>query len=821
MGFYFKIISRVFLGLTLLFFLYEAISLFEVRHKVREIQDNYTNKNPFLEISYDNNFKTTHTILTLIEKYYLDAELFTFEDHILFTLEDMKDDGLLYSLKNSSSSIYVEAKEESISIPKTWFDSVIGKVYTVLHISKILNPKALATQVHSKSLTETLRYLVQTLDPYSKLLSKVEYDDLKAGTDGEFGGLGILVGMRNHLLTILELLPQSPAMKAGLHPADQILSINGKYTFGLSLNDLVSEMRGLPGSKTSISYLRDSTNMPIEVTINRELIQIDPVEIHLLKTPENNDVLSIKLDTFSSKSFKRIYEELTSSERDTLDGIIFDLRSNPGGLLDQAVNISDLLLNKGSIVTVKGQETDTEYANENSLFKNVPIIVLINEDSASASEIFAGALQDHDRAIVVGQPSFGKGTVQTVFELSQGRALKLTIARYLTPDGSSIQDIGVTPDIQLQSIYEKAQNQNMLGNYRYKSNSPFISKKKDQTTGKNSSDFLEAPDASSYYLEKVKNSEDPSKEIQLSLSLFDLYKAIPETSQKNVKASFILDSLKDEISLILDLWDKESIDFLKTKQIDWVSKQDPDENNLEVPVFDDLHIKDSESFYPGMKIPISFKIRNYSDEEQSRLSVFIRAMNRHFPTKEKLIGSLKPYDSKKESLEFLIPRHWTEGEVDLELGIAKNGKEIESSLQKIEIKIKERKNIDLEILSSQSEILHNGKSIILTIQIVNKSNESFQIQKHELANLSGKQIKVKTLKPLSSKEIKEQESVSFSYKIEAANLYSEKLKLGLLVDSMHFKKPHYKVINIDSAQSLKTRKKLGKKTIEGRNLIGE
>ena len=270
-------------------------------------------------------------------------------------------------------------------------------------------------------------------------------------TSGKFGGLGIEVTMENSVVKVVSPIDDTPAAKAGLKPGDYITSIDGEQVMGLTLNEAVDKMRGKVGTKVKLT-IRRANEKPFDVTLKREEIKIQSVKSEV----KSGDVAYIRVSSFSENIDKMIEKAVKDARKKTdgkLAGVVLDVRNNPGGLLDQAVSVSDLFLDKGEIVSTRSRnESDTiKYtAEKGDIVKGLPIVVLINEGSASASEIVAGALQDHHRAIVMGEKSFGKGSVQTVIPLGKYGAMRLTTARYYTPSGRSIQAKGIEPDIEVK-----------------------------------------------------------------------------------------------------------------------------------------------------------------------------------------------------------------------------------------------------------------------------------------------------------------------------------------------------------------------------------
>jgi len=301
-----------------------------------------------------------------------------------------------------------------------------------------------------------IRGMLMTLDPHSVYMSPTVFKELKVDTSGRFDGVGIEVTIRDGVLTVVAPIKGSPADKAGVEPGDRILKINGVSTEGMDLSQAVTKMRGKRGTKVALTIVRKNVKQPIEISLVRQAINVPSIKYEVLDNRYGYiGVSSFQSDT--TKSLKKAVKDL--EDKNALHGLILDLRKNPGGLLDQAVEVADLFLNKGVIVTTesRGQEIDRREAKPEGEKVKCPMVVLVDGGSASASEIVAGALQDNKRAMVLGSQTFGKGSVQTVIELDDGSGLKLTVARYFTPSGRSIQAQGITPDIMVSSEAPKVE----------------------------------------------------------------------------------------------------------------------------------------------------------------------------------------------------------------------------------------------------------------------------------------------------------------------------------------------------------------------------
>ena len=302
-------------------------------------------------------------------------------------------------------------------------------------------------------LNKAIKGMLSGLDPHSAYLEPEAFSQLRESTSGEFGGLGIEVGMEDGFVRVIAPIDGTPAKRAGVQAGDLIVEIDGAPVKGISLEEAVKQMRGKPETTINLTISREGESGPIQVRIERAIIEVDSVKSRML----NEDYGYIRISQFQQKTgeqFVSAYEELVGKNGADLEGMVLDLRNNPGGVLDAAVSVADALLHQGRIVYTEGRIESSQLrfdASEGDIAEEVPIVVLINSGSASASEILAGALQDHRRAVIMGTDSFGKGSVQTVMPLGDEYGIKLTTARYFTPDGRSIQAKGIDPDIEVKA----------------------------------------------------------------------------------------------------------------------------------------------------------------------------------------------------------------------------------------------------------------------------------------------------------------------------------------------------------------------------------
>ncbi|NOQ87815.1 MAG: PDZ domain-containing protein [Gammaproteobacteria bacterium] len=345
-----------------------------------------------------------------------------------------------------TSSVLAEKKiEESAGLPLNElrnFSDIFARVKTDY-----------VEHVDDKTLLENaIRGMLSGLDPHSTYLNSDEYKELKIGTTGKFGGLGIQVGMEDGFVKVISPIDDTPAFRAGLEAGDLIIRLDDKSVKGMSLNDAVKIMRGEPGTDIKLTVIREGADKPLPFIVTRDIISVKSVKSRILEP----DYGYIRISNFQSKPARDLVSELSNLKKENkneLKGLVLDLRNNPGGVLSAAADVSDAFINDGKLVYTRGRIANSDFefnAKPGDIMNGAPVVVLINGGSASASEIVAGALQDHKRAVIMGSKSFGKGSVQTIQELRSGGAVKITTARYFTPSGRSIQGEGITPDIILE-----------------------------------------------------------------------------------------------------------------------------------------------------------------------------------------------------------------------------------------------------------------------------------------------------------------------------------------------------------------------------------
>lgn len=356
--------------------------------------------------------------------------------------------GLLAGLSLAIGHSVFALKEEQASIP---FEDL--QAFTDVY-SRIKSDYV-ETVDDEKLLEDAIRGMLSGLDPHSSYLDTEEFGELRVGTTGQFGGLGIEVGMENGFVKVISPIDDTPASRAGIQASDLIIRLNDKAVKGMTLSEAVKIMRGKPDTDIMLTIVREGEPKPLEITITREIIRVKSVKNRMLEPGYGY----VRITNFQSRTTTDLLKSVSDlQEKEKLKGMVLDLRNNPGGVLNGAVGVSDAFLDEGLIVYTEGRVDDSSMkynATPGDVLNGAPLVILVNGGSASASEIVAGAIQDHERGIIMGFNTFGKGSVQTIQELRNGSAVKLTTARYYTPNGRSIQAEGINPDIELRNLEVK------------------------------------------------------------------------------------------------------------------------------------------------------------------------------------------------------------------------------------------------------------------------------------------------------------------------------------------------------------------------------
>jgi len=488
--------------------------------------------------------------------------------------------------------------------------------------------------------------MLKTLDQHSGIITPDVYKEFMIETEGSFGGLGIVIGIRDGQLTVISPIEGTPAYKAGIKPNDRIVQIENESTINMSLIEAVSKLRGKKGTDVKIYILRDTFTDAKEYQITRDMIKIESVEDFYL----DDGVLYLRIRDFQKNTLKSLSKAI-EKRGDDVNGVILDLRGNPGGLLDQAEKVSDLFLTNGTVVTTKvGNSMKSYYAKFDQPEYEGKVVVLVDSGSASASEIVAGALKNNQRAIVIGEQTFGKGSVQQIFDLRDGSALKLTIASYLTPGDISIQDVGITPDIKVEPaiISEEDVIYNGLD---------YLNKDEESKTTP-----VETPLYRLKYLETVQNPEEeetPEEALTKEEKKQKLYedfsvllaKSIIQSSN-NLNRQEILDTSKQ---IIADISAREENKIeLKWNElgINWSDGKDP--GTSPDLIFNIAPLKPE--LIAGEKGSVSVSVKNNGTVPLHRLRAVTVSDNPIFNGKELIFGKLMPGESRSWNIKFDIPK---------------------------------------------------------------------------------------------------------------------------------------------------------------------
>ena len=697
----------------------------------------------------------TESIVSIIQNYYVDSSRSSNRQLMTLVMEKFEED---HDLELLSSKDRIEFTYEGtqnvidVSEPYTMREFVDD----IVTVSKVFYRKAKSSEVQDERWLDHGRFMflnqmLKALDPHSALLNTYAYKELRQGTEGSFGGLGVVVGIKDNILTVIKPIPSSPAARAGIRKDDKIIKINTTNTFGATLDNLVEHMRGAPGTKVNISIVHNDSHGPKKIALKREIIQVDSVVENLIRKDGFN-ILRLSIESFSARTSLEVRQAIARAEgKGDLGAIILDLRSNPGGLLDQAVQVSDLFLKEGNIVSTKGRRIEYENAGLGYAEFDQPIVVLINGESASASEIVAGALKDNNRAIVIGQPSFGKGSVQTIFELPGDEALKLTIARYYTPSGTSIQNVGIKPHIWLQPLLKTDENLNMIGLERYRSEKFLKHRLSEegvhQRVGQGIVKYYLVEDFPDYPYDEI---NDRDFELQLAISFLE-HIAKDQENFEHVggrRAEYFLAKYHDLISQKIGQRDQEAVNWLQEKiGVDWSG---PPPNSPELKNGVSLSYESASDIRLGNRSTIDFKwkVSNPFDHDIHRASIFVQVDQGMF-VGEVLIGRIAANSTKTGSIEVPIFGDKGGSKVELQAGVSIDGSPVLIHKKIKKVQVLEGPTPEVSILGSFVEtgenlgvagVLEPGEKGYLKVVLTNTGKGVAENVKLSLVNLSGKQI---------------------------------------------------------------------------------
>jgi len=422
---------------------------------------------------------------------------------------------LIAPLTVAIAAILLSFTLQPLSVSNAGSDTTYEKLKVFTSVLNEIEKKYVEEEDSEKLIYGAIRGMVKVLDPHSAFLSPEEYKELHIETKGEFGGIGIEITLKEGILTVVSPIEDTPAYRAGIKAGDKIIKIDGKVTKDMSLLDAVKLIRGPRGEKVVLTVLREGEPKLLDIPIERDIIRIQSVKWKAI-----DDIAYVRILAFQDRTIDKMKEALESLSigKKPYKGLILDLRNNPGGLLDQAVKVSDAFLTEGLIVFTKGRMQNQNmrfYSDEDILVpKDLPMVVLVNEGSASASEIVAGALQDHHRAIILGMQTFGKGSVQTIIPLEDESGLRLTTALYYTPSERSIQAKGITPDVKVEMAPQPQKKENDKRFLREKDLFRHLENSEEPEIEQDIQTVPEEPQQEEVPQEEIKEIPEPDKESQ-------------------------------------------------------------------------------------------------------------------------------------------------------------------------------------------------------------------------------------------------------------------------------------------------------------------
>ncbi len=623
--------------------------------------------------------------------------------------------------------------------------------------------------------------MLKSLDPHSILLPPKIFDEFKTQTEGEFGGIGIVIGLRDGELAVISPLPDTPADKAGLKPGDKIVQIGSEASINMDLTEAVERLRGKVGTQVSLTLEREGASAPFEVTLERANIKIESVQSKLLTDP-SGDVGVLKVKSFQEETLREMKRHLREMQQASKNfkGLILDMRNNPGGLLNQAVDIADVFLKEGTIVITVGasnQVLEVNRAHDSDADENYPIIVLVNEGSASASEIVAGALKKNDRALVLGHQTFGKGSVQSVYSLKDGSALKLTVAQYLTPGRLSIQSVGITPDIKLipsriekqrvdivesETFGEKDLERHLESSLTNPDNPSFELQYYEENFAKEPGESTEEDEAQA--MEDSYNKDiSTEKDFQLRLAQRILLDTQSQQRQEILKeVSPLLKKIEHEESQkLVTALDKIGIDWSLTP----VTQGKP-----VASVSFDIHSSSGRVLKAGEEVKLELTVRNIGDAPFHRLVANTESEHFLLKNREFIFGKLSPGESKSWSVPLKIPASSFSREDTVTFAFREGNhlvpEKFQASLQTDPIsrpsfayQLELYDNGDLGSRGNGNKQIEPGEKIVLKLKVENRGKGESEKTIVNLKNLNGEGVfisegraKLETLPPQETKD---------------------------------------------------------------------
>lgn len=622
------------------------------------------------------------------------------------------------------------------------------------------------------------------LDPHSNFLDPDSYREFRVGTEGEFGGLGIVISIKEGRLTVTAPLEGTPAWRAGVKAGDFILQIDEESTINMSLTEAVQRLRGKPGSKVAIKIERSGMKEPLTVVMIRDIINIQSVQAKRVQTPKGHAIAFLRVKNFQSNTHRDVVNQLTQmSKQSSLKGVILDLRNNPGGLLDQSVYLADTFLKEGTIVSTVGQKgkvLDRKVAKADGLETEWPMIVLVNEGSASASEIVAGALKNNDRAVVIGTKTFGKGTVQSIYELPEQAAIKITIGQYLTPGEKSIQSIGIIPDIEFIPVAVHVEHLDVTENI--------------QTLEK---------DLEKHIAQEAIASEKPSYQFPFLTIPPDKQEAVEYSAELNLKgdtaaelALNMMDAFKtsnrgqmlSDIQKLLQTKqgeeEKKIIAQFQKLGLDWQTGKGVGEPQAQLSYRLLKKGMEVKSVQAGEEVTLAIRVKNVGNGPFYRLSTQTDSKVYYFRNLEFAFGKVLPGETKEWKTQLKIPKANPSEEALLELHFKEANQHplpVVRVILPIEGLPRPQFAHQFSLPENGFEQLRQGKPLTLTVQVSNEGKGTSLNTVVALRNLGGKEIFIeKGREVLKTLAPGQQETVPFRFHLDP-NATPSEIRLELSI----------------------------------------
>ncbi len=678
--------------------------------------------------------KLTQNILNQVNSYYVDKSKIDYQKMLetaVSSLERKLDDVMVVFPENEAETFIVQVSDKT-----EIFEAKLSSVKDVADVIGQVRSFVLSNTQSEEDAIEDIEYLMsdsmlKILDPHSAVISPDIYKEFLVDTRGSFGGLGIVVGIRDGQLTVISPIEGTPAYRSGIKTKDRIVQIENESTINMPLFEAVGKLRGEKGTQVNILVSRKSVSKPLEFSITRDIIEIESVESHDLE----NDILYLKIKNFQKNTSAHFEDEIKKRSYE-IKGMVLDLRGNPGGLLKQANDVVDFLLSSGTIVTTKSRKNSNPYKTTKKTLYDGNLIVLIDQGSASASEIAAGALKNNGRALVLGSRSFGKGSVQKIFELGDGSALKLTIGKFYIPRDISIQDIGVTPDILLQGsiITEEKVVYNPLPEKR------------------ENVEKLEQPDLTIKY---VDNSLAPQTEDQEEI--ISDQSLTKEEKLNKIKNDFYVKLSKDLLLAKTQEQTRSIAINMAERQLEEIQAQiqkigiDWSDGKTENPQVDVVLVPLETALQAGEENFLEVKVTNTGKNVIHRLSAVTDCENIIYADKEFLFGKLSPGQSATSRVSVSIPAWMTTREDKLKFILSSSENQA----------FTEKDILVQTIAAKHSEYSHNyemvddgrfesegnangrtetGETIVLNVKLKNSGKGVSKKTVVSLKNLSGEDV---------------------------------------------------------------------------------